>query len=204
MIATLALTAALAATPCAGPPDDALRALYESGRIFAAFHDAATRRRELWDRNYARGDLDAGAVARARAVGGTWRLLVVAVDGCSDSVSTIPYLARLAEAVPGLDLRIVDSDAGRGVMEARRTPDGRAATPTVVLLDADFDDVGCFIERPAPLIAHLAELEAKSDGSDAFAAKMAWYDADGGASTVAEVVGLMEAAAAGRRICGQG
>lgn len=202
MLATLALTATLATASC-GPTDDVLRALYERGQTFPAFHEAATRRRKLWDRNYARAAVDAAVVERAQAVGGTWHLLVVAVDGCSDSVSTIPYLARLAERVPGLELRIVDSDVGRAVMEARRTPDDRAATPTVVLLDAGFDDVGCFIERPAALRAHLAELEARG-GTNALAAKMAWYDEDAGAATVDEVVGLMEAAAAGRRVCGEG
>ncbi len=181
-------------------PDDELRALYQQGETFAAFHERATRRKELWDRNYAR-TLPSALVERARAVGGSWHLLSVAIDACSDSVNTIPYLALLTDLVPGLDMRIVDSDVGRAVMEARRTPDGRAATPTVVLLDADFDDAGCFIERPKDLQAYLAENDGKISRDALFEAKMGWYDTDGGRSTVEEVVALLEAAAAGRPTC---
>ena len=181
--------------------DDALRALYERGTTFEDFHANATRRRELWDANYAAATIPVPLLDRGRAVGGSWHLLAVAVDACSDSVNTIPYLALLAERVPGLELRIVDSDVGRAVMEARRTPDGRAATPTVVLLDADFDDAGCFIERPKDLQAWLAENEGRLDSDALHQGKMGWYADDAGASTVEEVVSLMEAAAAGRPRC---
>ncbi|MEQ9401156.1 MAG: thioredoxin family protein [Longimicrobiales bacterium] len=183
------------------PADDVLRALYMRGQTFDDFHAEADSRRELWDRNYGQGQVPEDMVRRARAVGGTWHLLAVAIDGCSDSVSTIPYLALLAERVPGLEMRIVDSTVGRAVMEARRTPDGRAATPTVVLLDADYDDAGCFIERPKDLQAWLAENDGTLSRDALFEGKMGWYQDDAGASTVAEVVALMEAAAAGQPRC---
>jgi hypothetical protein len=137
--------------PCIAPavappravPADSLRELYASGATFAGFLAAASQRRDQWESNYARGSaIDATLVARARAVRGPWRLLVVAVDSCSDSVSTIPYLARLVEAVDGLEMRIVLPAAGKGVQEAHRTPDGRAATPTVVLLDGEWNTAG--------------------------------------------------------------
>ena len=185
--------------PAAGP-DDELRALYRRGETFRAFHERAERRRELWDRNSERS-VPEPLIERARAVGGTWYLLAVAIAGCSDSVSTIPYLALLTEQVPGLEMRIVDSDVGRAVMAARPTPDGRAATPTVVLLDADFEDAGCFVERPKELQAFLAENDGTIGRDALFEAKMEWYDTDAGRSTIEEVVALMEAAAAGRPRC---
>src|SRR5690606_6199648 len=102
-----------------------------SGRSFAAFLEAATNRREQWVANHERGAaIDATLVARARAVAGRWRLLVVAIDSCSDSVSTIAYLAPLVDAVEGLEMRIVLPEEGKWLQEAHRTPDGRAATPT--------------------------------------------------------------------------
>ena len=47
---------------------------------------------------------------------------MVAVDSCSDSVNTIPYLARLVEMVDGFDMRVVNSRVGRKVMEDHPTP----------------------------------------------------------------------------------
>lgn len=212
MLTTLALASLLAvaspfAAVCAeggaSPVDDELRALYESGRAYEAFLDAATRRTELWHGNTERAEqIDMALVERARAIGGTWYLLAVAIDACSDSVSTIPYLARLASMVDGLELRLVDSTAGRAVMEAHPTPDGRAATPTVLLLDADFDEAGCFIERPPTLQAWILDEGWTLSGDDVFQHKMAWYAEDAGQETVETAVRMLEAAAEGRTVCG--
>lgn len=205
------LLAAGAASPAAGaactvPTDPVganaeLERLYRAGTPFADFLADATRRKAMWRGHYGEGEVPAELVGRARAVPGHWYLLAVAVDSCSDSVNTIPYLALLEERVPGLEMRIVSPRAGRAVMEARRTPDGRAATPTVVLLDANFDDAGCFIERPRDLQAWWIENGGKIDRDELFRGKMAWYDDDAGRSTLVEVVELMEAAAAGAPRC---
>jgi len=210
ILASLLFTGApTGAVPCLKPavevpalaPDDALRAYWESGLPFRSFLAEATRRKALWDRNYQSGEVPEELVRRARAIGGTWYLLAIAVDSCSDSVNTIPYLALLTEAVPGLDMRVVDPERARALMEARPTADGRAATPTVVLLDADFEDAGCFIERPRSLKEWIAERDGRMSREEIYQGKMGWYDQDAGASTLAEVVGLLEAAAAGAPRC---
>ncbi len=205
IVATAALSGSVSAPRCAlhvqGPSDDGLRVMFEGGVTYAAFLEAARRRRELWLSNTERAEVPADLLARARAVGGTWYLLVVAVDGCSDSVNTIPYVARLADLVEGLELRIVDSEVGRPVMMGHPTRDDRAATPTVLLLGADWREAGCFIERPDPLQTWYQANKTSLDGDELFERKMAWYDEDAGASTVREVVAILEAAAAGTPIC---
>ncbi|MGH7712425.1 MAG: thioredoxin family protein, partial [Gemmatimonadaceae bacterium] len=104
-------------------------------------------------------------------------------------------------SLPNVTLRIVDSKAGKEVMETHRTPDNRAATPTVILLDSTFTERGCWIERPRELQAKIAG-EKKSDrDSTVFEGKMAWYDKDQGASTLAEFVEMLEKAARGEAAC---
>jgi hypothetical protein len=85
--------------PSAPATDSTLVALYERGQDFATFYAAARARRELWVRNWEQGRVPADALARARALPGRWRILAVALDACSDSVNTIPFLARLAPSV---------------------------------------------------------------------------------------------------------
>jgi len=190
--------------PAADAPDSTLVALYDAGQSWTEFLGAARARRAQWLENAARPLAPADAVARARALPGRWRLLVVAVDSCSDSVNTIPFLAQLVAAVPQLDLRVITPSAGRALMEARRTPDGRAATPTVIVLDETGAEAGCWIERPAALQA-IAIAAGAGGGTPAFAARKAsWYESDAGSSTVAEVVGVLERAAAGARGCDPG
>lgn len=182
--------------------DDELRELYQSGQSFAEFLGAAERRRDLWYGNWGKSEgIDMTMVERARAVGGTWHFLVVAVDSCSDSVSTIPYLARLVELADNLNLRIVDADAGAEVMRSHRTPDGRPSTPTVVLLDADFDEVGCFIERPTWLRDHIIDNPNDLGRSEILTMKMEWYADNAGADTVTDFVTMLEAAARGEVQC---
>lgn len=182
--------------------DSVYRALFESGQAFADFVATADRRKEQWEANYALRAAPDALVTRAKAAGSGWRLLVVTVPGCSDSVNSIPYLASLVDQLPGVEMRLVMRDDGLSVMEAHRTPDGRAATPTVILLDAEYRERGCWIERPGPLIAWLTENDDKLNSGELFDGKMKWYDEDRGASSLEELVQVLEAAAAGRSICG--
>jgi hypothetical protein len=203
----VSLAAAVACTPAtdgapAALPDTSHRSTYESGVSFATFLERAERRKDQWNANYRNTVVPDALAARARAVGGTWKLLVVAADGCSDSVNTIPYIAKLIDTVPGIEMRIVDSDAGKGIMDSHRTPDGRAATPTVIVLDATFEERDCFIERPAALRQWMADHKAKSGDDGLFSGKMEWYDADKGVQTMTEIVAILESAARGGTICG--
>lgn len=203
----LALATALCADPVATPvgharPDSTYRAIWAAGQPFAAFVAGADRRKAQWEGNYAKRVAPDALVTRAKAAGSGWRLLVVTVPGCSDSVNSIPYLASFVEQLPGVEMRLVDRSLGLGVMEAHRTPDGRPATPTVILLDAAFQERGCWIERPAPLIAWLAEAEATLSSAELFDGKMKWYDEDAGASSLVEIVEMLEAAARGATRCG--
>ena len=183
------------------PADSTYRQLFETGEAFPDFVSRADRRKEQWERNYAGAATDA-LVARVTKAGSGWRLLVVTVPGCSDSVNSVPYLASLVERLPGVQMRLINSSAGRAVMEAHRTPDGRPATPTVILLDESFNERGCWIERPASLLAWMAEQQGKVSDTDLFDGKMKWYDVDRGASSLDEIVAMIEAAARGERRCG--
>lgn len=178
--------------PAAPAADEAL---YRTGAAFADFVDAARSRQKTWRGNYARAHAPAELRRRLAAVRGQWHLLVVAEAWCLDSANTVPYLARLAEQAPNVDLRIVDSTVGRAVMDAHRTADGRPATPTIVVLDARFREAGAFVERPAPLAAWFARTAPGISSAELHARLSSWYNWDRGDTTMAEVVGLIESAA---------
>ena len=198
--AVLACEAPAAPAPVVAT-DSSYRQLFEGGKDFAAFLAAAEKRKEQWDRNYRSAVLPDALVARARAAAGPWKLLVVAVDGCSDSVNTIPYLARLTAQLMGVELRIIGSDVGRGIMDTHRTPDGRGATPTVLLLDATYAEKGCWVERPSELQGWIAGQKGKLGDNEIFERKMKWYDENAGQATLDELVTMLEKAARGEAAC---
>jgi len=188
----------------ASPPDRAVSPfaqLYDDGVAFSAFLASADQRRETWHDNYERSALPAPTMERLRALSGAWRLLVVAEDWCGDSANTIPYLARLVEAAEGLEMRVIDSQAGRRLMEAYPTPDGRPATPTVLVLDGAGREVGCWVERPTALQEWFLANEDRLEDEDLYDRKYAWYDWDVGEHTAADLLDVLEGAAAGDVIC---
>jgi hypothetical protein len=169
---------------------DSLSAAFEGGQRWADFYAAVNRRKETWDRAWAIRVPDS-LLARARAVGPV-RVMAITEPGCSDSANSVPILARLAEGAPNLDLKLIDSKKGKGWMEAHRTPDGRGATPTFLVLDDQFRIRGCWVERPQALKDFLAK-----DGGD----KMKWYEDDAGREIMRELVEILEAAKTDRPIC---
>ncbi|MCC7055072.1 MAG: thioredoxin family protein [Gemmatimonadaceae bacterium] len=212
MIAAVLFASLVACQPVARPTLPALRqvpqvdstlpALFARGQTFAEFVDRATARRDGWVRLQAEATVRPELLARARAVGGSWQLLVVAVDACGDSMNSVPYAARLADSVPGLSMRIVlPSAGGRAVQQAHRSLDGRAATPTLVLLDATGAEAGCIVELPAPLRHWTDKARSSVSGDSLHGYRSAFYAKDKGVSITTELVELLEAAKAGTPRC---
>lgn len=170
-------------------------ALFARGMTFEAFFDQISARRETWTANRTAADVPADIVARAGALSHSWRILAVADERCSDSAASLPLVAKLAAAAPErLSLRVVnygDSRAGRAVMEAHRTPDGRAATPTLIFIRDD-GEVRAWIERPGALVAWLADQKARDPKFDVLAGKTKWYADDAGRSTLGDIIALLE------------
>ena len=212
----LALTGLLLSTPAGcgfafsepvqpagfGATSDSLGRLYAQGQSFGEFLAGVKSRRETWTRNYAGATIAPALLERVRAVPGHWRLLVVAEDWCGDSANTIPYLARLTDSVQSVALRIVSSREGRWVMEGHHTPDGRAATPTIILLDSAGAEAGCFVERPAALREWMEAAKARVGEAELPQTRDAWRRNDAGQSTLREIVELLEAAVQGSPRCG--
>ncbi len=184
--------------------DTTLLEFFASGQSFPDFLNAAKARREGWLRMADSARVDDALLARARAVGGQWRFLVIAIDACGDSMNSVPYLAKLAELVPGLELRIVLPKQGRSVQEAHRSMDGRPATPTIVLLDAEGADRGCIVELPRE-IRHWAHGVRTTVSSDSLHAGIrAFYARNRGQGIATEAVEMLEAARAGKVACERG
>jgi hypothetical protein len=209
---TAALASILLACDMGGqtapPPDpeplsaEVLAPLWDAGIGFGVFLESVQARENLWNTGWSEGGISQVNQSRAKTVAGRWRLLVVAEDWCGDSAANIPYLAHLAAAMDNVELRIVDSDAGDQVLASHPTPDGRAATPTVLLLDEDGRESGCWIERPAKLQAWYQANKDSLSREDLYGRVWEYYGAAGGEDAVAEILDMMLRAEAGATVCG--
>jgi hypothetical protein len=189
----LLLLVGSAQSDSSGSPASA--SLFARGQTFEQFLGSVKAQRELWIRNAAWTNPPPDLVARLKRANAGLRLLIVAEDWCPDSVNTVPYVARLS-ALADVDVRIVDRVVGRPIMARHRTPDGRTASPTIVLLRHG-EDVGAWVERPAVLQQLFLSMRTNPESGQRLAERQSWYDADQGASALAEFVALAEQTAAG-------
>ncbi len=167
--------------------------LYRQGVTFAAFLEHARARPDEWKQRYNDAAVTPDHVTRMRALPERRLLLVVAEDWCTDSMNSLPFVARLADGAPErVALRIIDSTRGRAVMDAHLTPDGRAATPTIVVLREDGTPVGSWVERASTAQAWFLE-QKKTVSRDALRTQLRqWYADDAGRTTVGEIAALLE------------
>ncbi len=193
MLPGAAAHAQIAPAPTATISSVLLEALYAKGRPYDAFVAAGgERRKQFWIDNHASADVPPELVARLEAVPGEWRLLAVAEVWCADSANSVPYLARLADASRNLHLRVVDSTVGRTVLETHRTPDGRAATPVVLVLDDTGQEIGALIERPAEIQSVYMQKHTSVSADAIHDEIVAWYDKDRGQTALRTIVEIIE------------
>jgi hypothetical protein len=160
----------------------------------------ARSHRELWRDMTARARVPQPLVDRARRLGRPYYLLVLLEDWCGDAINTIPALAALADAVPGLQLRVLERDRNPDLMDAHLTGTSRSI-PVVVALDAEGREIGWWGPRPAELQRWAPSAEARArSGGDRYREIRRWYARDGGRTTVGEVLELLERDAAAHAV----
>jgi hypothetical protein len=171
------------------------RARFEKGDTFAQFFGKPLANKAFWEQVYKRATVSSEIAARARALGASWHLLVLNEDWCGDSVNILPYLAKLTEAAPNLELRIVRRDENLDIMDAHLTGKSRSI-PIVILLDANFKECGWWGPRPAELQRWVIEEGLKLPKEERYKQARTWYARDRGASTLAEIISTFERCAA--------
>jgi len=171
-------------------------AAWAEAMSFVEFLAGDTANQALWHDNVLRG-APADLAARARLVGGNWRLLVVAESWCSDAVYTVPFLSALADSVPGLELRLVRTD-GHDALFVGHERNGRAAHPLVLILDGDGRERAAWVERPVELAAWIDARRATMADDDLRLYRRGWYAGNGGRTTLTEVLDLMDDVRNGR------
>jgi hypothetical protein len=115
------------------------------------------------------------------------KLLVLAADWCGDASNTIPVLAKLADLVPGLELRVLERDEFPRVMD-RYLTNGTRSIPIVIALDDGFRELGHWGPRPLALQAWMVANKAMKPSPERYAYARRWYAMDRGETTLREVL----------------
>jgi hypothetical protein len=162
------------------------RALWAQALPYHEFVAASTEHRGLWEGvhrisalpEWSRS-LDASAAPR--------RLLVIAEDWCGDASNTVPVLAKLAETVPGIELRVLRRDEHPEAMDQYLT-NGSRSIPIVIVLDEDFRELGHWGPRPLALQEWVMAARGSVAKAELYPQVRRWYARDRGESTIREVL----------------
>ena len=160
----------------------------------ASYMDAAQKNKDLWLAVYRRAQVPPELLERAAAVDGRWHLLVLSEDWCGDAFNTVPFLGRLAELAPNLDLRVLARDANPDLMDAHLT-NGSRSIPVAIVLDADFRERGWWGPRPRELQRWVLGEGQTLPKEERYREVRRWYVQDRGRTTLEEIVELLERAA---------
>lgn len=160
--------------------------LWNEAMPFAEFvTSAAPQHRPLWEGVYRTARMPEWALTPPRE---PRKLIAMVEDWCVDTSSTIPLLARWAEAVPGLSLRLIRRDAHPAVMD-RYLTNGARAIPIVIVLGPDFRELAHWGPYPAPLGQWVRAHKPPALPRDEFVkGKRIWYARDRGETTIRELM----------------
>jgi hypothetical protein len=160
--------------------------IWSGALTFDEFVRASTKHCGLWQGIYQIARIPDWAIAAVPA-GVHRKLLVIAEDWCGDASNTVPILAKLADAVPELELRVILRDQNPEVMN-RYLTNGSRSIPIVIALDRDFQEMGHWGPRPAVLQAWVMANLGTMPKAELYPQARKWYAKDRGESTLREVL----------------
>ena len=164
-----------------------MRDRFQKAETFQEFLAGVEQLRPLWHQLYERAQLPVEALEEARRLPGRWHLLALGEDWCGDGAHSIPYLARLQEALPNFELRVLSRDENPDLMDAHLT-NGTRSIPVVMILDEEFREVAWWGPRPQPLQELFRRELRLLPKEERFPKLRAWYARDKGKTTLKEVL----------------
>lgn len=169
------------------------QAFWEAGARWDEYLNHSVKENaELWQGIYRTARVPPEILEQLHTLGDPWRLLVLSEDWCGDASNTVPVVARLAEAAPGVSMRVLQRDQVPLLMD-RYLTDGSRSIPIVILLDSDWEAVGHWGPRPAELQRWVSaeKREGVRPPEEIYKDVRKWYARDRGKSTLSEILTVM-------------
>ena len=167
------------------------KARYCEGETFAEFLARPIKDHDLWVALHKRVTIPIEISARVEALGGHWHLLVLSEDWCGDSVNIVPIVAKLAESVSNMDMRILARDENLDIMDSHLTGKSRSI-PIVILLNQKFQECGWWGPRPRELQKWVMEKGMLLPKDERYREVRTFYARDHGLTTMHELVEMLE------------
>ena len=134
------------------------REQFEQGLTYEGYKARMTRNRERLEANERTVELSGDDLAFFTGLPRPLHVLVLAEDWCGDVIANLPVLGRLAAVSGKLNLRVFPRDQHPEIMDQYLNAGQFRSIPVFVFFDADFNELGHWIERPARITAQMDQL----------------------------------------------
>src|SRR5687767_7220090 len=111
--------------------------------------------------NYSKSTLTEDEKKFFGTVTGVKYVLMLAENWCGDVHRNSPLIARIVEAIPGAELRVFLRDQNLDITDCYLN-NGFRSIPVVVFFDANWNEIGRWIERSHPATAKAAMIRSKT------------------------------------------
>jgi len=121
----------------------------------------------------------------------TW--LVVTEGWCGDAAQNLPFLNKMAELNPNIDLRFVVRDENLPLIDAFLTNGGRSI-PKLIALDSELSVLGTWGPRPEPVQKAFLENKVSQErtGKEFTEYLHLWYAKDKGITLQGEILAILD------------
>jgi thiol-disulfide isomerase/thioredoxin len=134
---------------------------FAEGLTIEQYIEGMQKNKDVFRENYERFELKPEDAAFLRALGRDLNVMVLVEDWCGDVLRYVPALARVAEALPGWNVRLFYRDRNLDLSDNCLKEGKYRAIPAMIFYDEDMNELACWIERPAA--AYAAEAQARKE-----------------------------------------
>jgi hypothetical protein len=147
-------------------------------------------RMRRWDKMY-NPSVDFQRVAKNKGPAETW--LVITEAWCGDAAHNLPFMAKMADLMQQVSLRIVLRDENPELMDLFLT-NGARSIPKLLRLDENLEVIGTWGPRPATLQAMVMENKKSQAYTYAEFSEVVqtWYNKNKGQEIEQEFIALLE------------
>jgi thiol-disulfide isomerase/thioredoxin len=128
---------------------------FASGRTFPEYFAHMAKNRDMVQAVINEVSLSAEDERYLWTLPGPVYVVAVSEDWCPDCAQHLPVLMKIAEASPQIQVRIVGRDDNLDLL-AHALKGDRKAIPTFFFFDADWNEIGHWVERPVSLDLELS------------------------------------------------
>jgi len=144
-----------------------LKERFFQGQTFKEYLSTVKENKSQWGNNYNQYEVSPDTKNILSQIKQKFYVLAIAEDWCGDAVRNLPVMAKLVEALPDCELRVIRRDLNLDLME-RYAIDGKKKIPTVIFFDSNFKEMAVWIEKPGNAWQLQEKFKNEPDGKERY------------------------------------